>query len=158
MKLGNISEELKKLAIQTGSVFKMIINPYEGVIPKEESDKSRTKYFVVIGIDEESIQVGSLLINSEVNINMCHMIAQYQFCIYPENYQFLGDKYRYVDCYRIKELQFKRIISDGHYIDRIKPEDFKKVIQYVNNSPVNKPSTLKKYGIFIEKSSAPLML
>lgn len=152
MNLGDLSSQLKGLSIQLGSVFKMTLFPKDGVTPKNEGDVSRTKYFVVIGKDEDSILVGSLLINSDVNINMVHAIAPYQHCIYPKDYSFLGDKYRYIDCYRIKELQFDQIIESGEYIGTISEVDMYKAIDLANASPVNKPLTLMKYGIYKETS------
>lgn len=152
MNLGDLSSQLKGLSIQPGIVFKMTLFPKDGVTPKNEGDASRTKYFVVIGKDEDSILVGSLLINSDVNINMVHAIAPYQHCIYPKDYSFLGDKYRYIDCYRIKELQFDQIIESGEYIGTISEVDMYKAIDLANASPVNKPLTLMKFGIYKETS------
>ena len=151
MKLGDFSSKFKGMSIQPGSVFRMTLFPKDGVTPKNEGDKSRTKYFVVIGIDDESLLVGSLLINSDVNINLVHAIAPYQHCIYPKDYAFLGDKYRFIDCYRIKELSFAQIIEDGDYIGTVSAVDLDKAIDLANASPVNKPLTLKKFGIFKEK-------
>lgn len=154
MNLGDFSSQLKGISIQPGSVFKMTLFPKDGVTPKNEGDVSRTKYFVVIGKDEDSILVGSLLINSDVNINMIHAIAPYQHCIYPKDYSFLGNKYRYIDCYRIKELQFDQIIESGQYIGTISQVDMEKAIDLANASPVNKPLTLKKFGVYQEKDGS----
>lgn len=154
MNLGDFSSQLKGISIQPGSVFKMTLFPKDGVTPKNEGDVSRTKYFVVIGKDENSILVGSLLINSDVNINMIHAIAPYQHCIYPKDYSFLGNKYRYIDCYRIKELQFDQIIESGEYIGTISKVDMEKAIDLANASPVNKPLTLKKFGVYQEKDGS----
>lgn len=154
MNLGDFSSQLKGISIQPGSVFKMTLFPKDGVTPKNEGDVSRTKYFVVIGKDEDSILVGSLLINSDVNINMIHAIAPYQHCIYPKDYSFLGNKYRYIDCYRIKELQFDQIIESGEYIGTISKVDMEKAIDLANASPVNKPLTLKKFGVYQEKDGS----
>jgi hypothetical protein len=80
-------------------------------------------------------------------------IAPYQYCIYPKDYAFLGDKYRFIDCYRIKELSFDQIIEDGDYIGTISAEDLDKTIDLANASPVNKPLTLKKFGILKEQGN-----
>lgn len=154
MNLGDLSSQLKGISIQPGSVFKMTLFPKDGITLKNEGDVSRTKYFVVIGKDEDSILVGSLLINSDVNINMIHAIAPYQHCIYPKDYSFLGNKYRYIDCYRIKELQFDQIIESGEYIGAISKVDMDRAIDLANASPVNKPLTLKKFGVYQEKDGS----
>ena len=148
MKLGDFSTKFKGMSIQPGSVFRMTLFPKDGVIPKKEGETSRTKYFVVIGKDDESLLVGSLLINSDVNINLVSVIAPYQHCIYPKDYAFLGNQYRFIDCYRIKELNFNQIIDDGEYIGTISSVDLDQAINLANASPVNKPLTLRKYGIY----------
>ena len=153
MTLGDFSSKLKGMSIQPGCVFRMMLFPEEGVTPKNKGDKSRTKYFVVIGKDDESLIVGSLLINSDVNINLVRVIAPYQHCIYPEDYAFLGDKYRFIDCYRIKELSFEQIVEDGDYIGTISSIDLNKAIELANASPVNKPLTLKKFGVLKEQGN-----
>ena len=147
MKLGEFASQLKGMSIQPGSVFKMTLYPKDGVTPKNEGESSRTKYFVVIGKDEDSLLVGSLLINTDVNINLVHIIAPYQFCIYPKDYAFLGEKYRYIDCYRIKELGFDQIIAEGEFIDTITQADLEQAIELAKKSPVNKPTLLKRYGL-----------
>ena len=81
MNLGDLSSQLKGIFIQPGSILKMTLFPKDGVTPKNAGDTSRTKYFVVIGKDENSILVGSLLINSDINTNMAKIIAPYQHCI-----------------------------------------------------------------------------
>lgn len=154
MNLGDLSSQLKGVSIQPGCVFKMTLFPKDGITPKNEGDISRTKYFVVIGKDQDSILVGSLLINSEININMVKAIAPFQHCIYPKDYSFLGDKYRYIDCYRIKELQFNQIIESGEYIGTISEVDLNKAIDLTNASPVNKPQTLMKFGVLKEKGGS----
>ncbi len=148
MKVGNLNS-LKSLSIKAGCVFKMTLYPDDGVVPKKESDNSRTKYFVVLGKDENSILVGSVLINSAINATLINIIAEYQHCIYPSDYEFLMGKYRYVDCYKIKELNFDKIIDEVEFIGSINETDFSKIIKLVNKSPVNKPLTLKKFGIFL---------
>lgn len=148
MKLGDFSAKFKGISIQAGSVFRMTLFPKDGVTPKKVGEKSRIKYFVVIGKDEESLLVGSLLINSDVNINLVHVIAPYQHCIYPKDYAFLGEKYRFIDCYRIKELDYNQIVEEGDYVGSISSTDLNIIINLANASPVNKPLTLKKFGIF----------
>lgn len=151
MKLGDFSDQFKGLSVQPGSVFKMTLFPKDGITPKNEGDKSRTKYFVVLGKDEDSILVGSLLINTDVKINLIKVIAHYQHCIYPKDYQFLGVNNRYIDCYQIKEFQYRDIVADGEFIDTINQQDMDKAIQLANESPVNKPQILKKYNVMLEK-------
>lgn len=138
---------LKRMSLVPGSVFRMELFPEDGVTPKNDGDVSRNKYFVVLGIDNDSILVGSVLINSEINSSLIRVIAPYQHCIYPEDYEFLNDKFRYVDCFLIKELPFERILSSADYIGIINEADMSKIKELAVMSPANRPNVLKRYGL-----------
>lgn len=140
-------EILKRMSLVPGSVFRMELFPEDGVTPKNEGDISRHKYFVVLGIDNGSILVGSVLINSEINSSLIRVIAPYQHCIYPEDYQFLNNKFRYVDCFLIKELPFDRIMESAEYIGIINDADLSKIKELAISSPANRPNILKRYGL-----------
>lgn len=139
--------QLKSMSIQRGSVFRMELFPKDGVTSKNVGDISRNKYFVVLGVEQEKILVGSLLINTDINISKIHIIAPYQHCIYPETYDFLADKFRYVDCYLVKELLYERIMETAEYIGFINEEDMSKIVKLTLSSPANKPYILQKYGV-----------
>ena len=146
MELGDIAA-LKAHAIDVGSVFKMTLYPEDGVKPKNEGETSRDKRFVVIGKTQDSVLVGSLLINSEINDNIFIKIGPYQHCIYPDQYGFLNGKERYIDCYKIFEFNFDRIMEKGEYIGQIDPDDIEEAIKSAKSSPVNTPYTLKKFKL-----------
>ena len=147
MDLGGLSETLKSLAIEVGYVFKMTFYPEDGVTPKSKGDTSRDKYFVILGKDEEKVTVGNVLINSDINPSLAHVIYASQLCIYPEDYPFLGDKYRYVDCYQIKEISIERIQAEAQYIGMLNEEDIQKAKDLVRNSPAIPAAVLKKFGL-----------
>ena len=90
MALGHFSLDLKRMSIVKGSVFRMTLYPSEGVVPKHKSDISRDKYFVVLGIEGDNLLVGSLLINTQININLIEIIAPYQYLLTCESYEFLN--------------------------------------------------------------------
>ena len=108
---------------------------------------SRDKYFVVLGIDGDNILVGSLLINTNINVNFIDRIAPYQYLLSCATYSFLNEKSRYVDCYKIKELAYKRIIEEAEYIGILQEEDIDRIVEITISSPVHKPSQLKKYNL-----------
>lgn len=138
---------LKDMAIRRGSVFRMELFPQDGVTPKNEGDVSRHKYFVVLGVDSDKLLVGSLLINTEINTSMIRIIAPYQHCVYPERYAFLQGKFRYVDCYLIKEFSYDRVLKEAIYVGLIEDEDLEKIVELAQSSPANRPYVLRKYGI-----------
>lgn len=146
MELGEIAA-LKRHSIEVGSVFKMTLYPQDGVTPKNEGESSRDKYFVIIGKTTDGIVVGSLLINTNINDNLKDVIGPYQHCIHPDQYDFLNGKDRYIDCYRIKELTFERLLKDGIYIGQIETDDIAEATKLAKVSPVNNRHTLKKFSL-----------
>ena len=146
MELGDLAG-LKSLAIEVGSVFRMTMYPEDKVTPKNEGDMSRDKYFVVIGKTEESVVVGSLLINTNINSRMFNLIASYQHCISPASYSFLNGKERYISCYEIKMFPTERIIEKAEYIGILSQEDIDASIELAKTSPINDRRTLKMLNL-----------
>lgn len=62
-------EELSRLAAKTikiGDVYEITMTEVNGIKPKR-GDKSRDKYFVVLGFDSNGIAYGGVIINSQIN-------------------------------------------------------------------------------------------
>lgn len=146
MLLGDV-EALKTMQVKKGCVFRMVLYPEEGVVPKEVGQESRTKYFVILGYDPEGNYIGASLINSEINQKLGPKIAPYQLCIFPEKYDFLDGKPRYIDCYSIKSIPKQRIMNEGTYIGYIETEDFDRVCELLQGSPAVDTRTLQQYGL-----------
>ena len=108
-------------------------------------DKSRDKYFAIIGIDQDSVLVGSVLINTEINPKMFMKIATLQHRILPDDYDFLGGKERYIDCSSLFEIKYDRALYDADYIGILKEDDLSEIIRLTLTSPFIKKGKLKKY-------------
>ncbi len=145
--LGDFSKNLKTLSLKRGSVFKMELLPKDGVIPKNEGDKSRNKYFVVLGIDGNKVSVCSTLINTDINQKMFTWIAPYQHKILASDYEFLKGKDRYVDCFSFLEIDYDRILEAAEYKGTIKEEHMEEIIELLKTAPRVKANKLKKYGL-----------
>lgn len=146
MELGNLSE-LKALAINVGSVFKMTMFPEDSITPKNSGDTSRDKYFVVIGKTEDSVVVGSLLINTNINSRLYNIIGPYQHCLSPESYDFLNGKERYISCYEIKKFTTDRVVEKAVYIGRLDDDDILSSIELAKLSPANDKRTLRMFNL-----------
>lgn len=146
MLLGNL-ERLKNFQIRIGSVFRMTFYPQDRVTPKGQGAQSRIKYFVIVGIDANGDYIGASLINTNVNINFAAKIAPYQLCIYPDKYEFLDGKYRYVDGYAIKQIKKERIPNEAEYIGILEDDDIEKVRELLRKSPAMDTRTLRQFGI-----------
>lgn len=146
MDLGE-SSALKSLSLQVGSIFKMKLLPQDGVTPKNPGDIDRTKYFVVLGIDDSKVLVGSVLINSHINNKLFSIIGPYQHCIYEADYSFLTHEESFIDCFQVKEISYDRIINEAEYIGLIEDVDMVSVKELVISSPANRKFILKKFHI-----------
>lgn len=141
---------LKGMAVSPGSVFRMKFYPDDGVVPKNENDSSRDKYFVILGKDEEGGFVALSLINTEINENLKRRIGSFQYRISSANYDFLNGKDRFVDCYDMKEVTSVRIMDQDDYAGLINETDLNAVIKLVNDSPIVSVAKLKRFEIFKE--------
>lgn len=130
-----------------GDVFRMTLFPEDGVKPKHAGDMSRTKYFVVIGLDEGRVMAASLLVNSKINDRLFSIIGPYQHCIHSEDYSFLTKSESYVDCFRIKEISAERIIENADYVGRLNADDIDEILNLTVSSPNNRKGILKKYHL-----------
>ncbi len=133
--------------IRKGSVFKMTFLPVDGVKPKRPGEYDRTKYFVIIGVDNDRILVGSVLINSKINDKMYNRIADQQYRITQDDYDFLTKEESYIDCYSIKEISLEKVNREAEFIGIINENDFKEIKSLLHTSPVIAPATLKKFHI-----------
>lgn len=150
MEIGEL-HPLKVLAVKPGSVFRMRFYPQDGVVPKDEGDTSRDKYFVILGKNDDGNYVALSLINTEINENLKQRIGAFQYQISSSNYDFLNGKDRFVDCYDMKEVASERIVEQGDYAGLISETDLKAIIKLVNGSPIVSVAKLKRYVIYIEK-------
>lgn len=146
MELGDV-QALRSLVLKVGSIFRMTLLPEDGVIPKNLGDVDRTKYFVVLGIDDDSILVGSVLINSRINDRLFTVIGPYQHRICQMHYTFLTKEESYIDCYRIKEIGYDRILSEAEYVGLLDENDLADIISLTVSSPANKKLVLMKYHL-----------
>lgn len=150
MEIGEL-HPLKELAVKSGSVFRMRFYPQDGVVPKDESDTSRDKYFVILGKDSEGGYVALSLINTEINENLKKRIGVFQYQIDSSNYDFLNGKDRFIDCYDMKEVASERIVNQGDYAGLISETDMKAIVKLVNDSPIVSVAKLRRYGIYVEE-------
>lgn len=115
--------DLKSLAVCAGSVFRMTFTPRHGIVPKNPGDSSRDKYFVILGVSNDALLVGSLIINTEINVNLAPRIFPFQLKLKASRYDFLEGKDRYLDCYRIFPIEFEEVVNNAQYVGMIEDND-----------------------------------
>lgn len=141
------SRDLKSLVIRVGSVFYMECFPKDGVVPKSKDDKSRYKYLVIVGIDDDGNYIAASLINTDINKRLARIIEHYQFEIHPEQYEFLDGKCRYVDCYKMIIFDRRRILRDAGYIGYIEEGDIYEMRELMKSSPLIDQYTIEKFNL-----------
>lgn len=141
------SKALKTLSLKRGSVFKMELGPKDGVTPKNKEDVSRTKYFIVMGVDNGRVMVCSVLINSQINPKLFNIIGEYQHLINSSDYKFLNGKDRYIDCTKLIELQYNRVLDNAEYIGIVSEDLIKEIIDLLHKSPFIKPRVIREYNL-----------
>ena len=149
MEIGEL-RPLKEMAVKPGSVFRMRFFPQDGIVPKDVSDTSRDKYFVILGKNDEGDFVALSLINTEINENLKQRIGAFQYQISSTDYDFLNGRDRFVDCYDMKEVASERIVNQGNYAGLISQADMNAIIKLVNGSPIVSVAKLRRYGICVE--------
>lgn len=145
MEFKDFSMDLKRLSLKRGSVFKMTMFREDGIVPKGKNSVSRDKYFVVVGISDDSVLVGTLIINTEINTNFYNKIAPFQHRLKAEDYGYLGGKDRYVNCYELFEFSTDRIMEKAVYIGIIENIDINGIIDKIQSSPAIRKGVLRRY-------------
>lgn len=82
-------EALINSVVKRGSVFRMKLTRDEGVIPKNEGDTDRNKYFIILGFDDSGSAIGFVLINTKIHRDLSMDLQRLQYPIYPQKYSFL---------------------------------------------------------------------
>lgn len=64
----------------------------DGIVSKGDNTVSRDKYFVVIGVSDNSVWVETVIINTEINTNFYNKIAPFQHQLKAGDYDFFVAK------------------------------------------------------------------
>lgn len=141
------SEQLKDLArasIKIGDVYYMNMTVKNGIVPKDGYN-SRNKYFIVLGMDDAGNVYGGVIINSNINKNLNHIIRDYQMPIKCSKYKFLRYD-SYVDCTKLKIAYIEKF-KEWSYVGTILKEDTDLIIGTLRESPVESPDILEQFKL-----------
>jgi len=150
----NHSEELKNKGKQIsddsfsmGKVLRMALTEDDGIVLKN-SAVQRTKYFVVVGHDQDNGLIASLLVNSNVNENVINtkMLLDCQFPLRKNDYGFLHYD-SYLDCSELFELNKIKILQNGMEIGELTSRDRMLVVEHLRDSEVISAKLKKRYKI-----------
>lgn len=140
-------DKLKKLItsiIEVGDVYRVKMNPKDGVTPKE-GDDSRNKFFVVLGFDEQGNIYGGVIINSAINKNVSQSVKDYHMPISCKKYTFLVHD-SFVNCSNLKTKPLSEIVH-SQKIGKIDDDDVELIKETIKSSPNEKKAKLKQFGL-----------
>ena len=146
--LSDKSKQSLLSVVEKGDIIRMELTLEEGVVPKNEGDESRNKYFVVLAKTDDGKLIGFVLINSKINSNLSLPLQELHYPLSVSKYPFL-QKNRFVDCAELKEIsidaftQRYKCTSFG----KIEEEDLNLIIDAVISSPRETTKHLKKFGL-----------
>lgn len=140
-------EELSRLASRTvriGDVYEIKMTEANGIKPKP-GDKSRNKYFVVLGFDSNGIAYGGVIINSQINKNLPGYIKMYHMPIRQSKYPFLRYD-SFVDCVQLK-MAYPHKFNEWDYLGEIDERDVELIIGTIKESPRESAEHLAQFGL-----------
>lgn len=140
-------EELSRLAAKTikiGDVYEITMTEVNGIKSKR-GDKSRDKYFVVLGFDSNGIAYGGVIINAQINKNLPGYIKMYHMPIRQSKYPFL--KYdSFIDCVQLK-ITHPNKFDEWNYLGEIDEYDVQLIIGTIKESPRESAARLAQFGL-----------
>lgn len=140
-------EELARLATQTvsvGDVYEITMTEANGIRPKP-GDKSRDKYFVVLGFDSDGVAYGGVIINSNINKNLPGHLKMYHMPLKKSKYSFLRYD-SFVDCLQLKTA-YPNKFNEWRFLGKIDEFDVGLIIGTIKESPRESAEHLALYGI-----------
>ena len=130
--------------VKIGNVYRISMTEEDGVKPKA-GDKSRNKFFIVLGFDNDGTVYGGVIINSEINKHLPPNIKIYHMPIMRAKYPFL-DYDSFVDCLRLKTANPNKF-SKWKYLGDMDEYDLSLIIGTIKESPVENIERLTKFGL-----------
>ncbi len=143
--LGDLADKLIQNSLKIGDVHMLVLDESNGITPKAD-DKTRNKFFVVLGFDKDGNVIGGLVINSNINPKLPTIITDYHLPVSTEQCPFLKHK-SFVNCSRLitaNRNKFDRNTYRGEIKDA---ELMGHIINTVKESPTANKKMLKDFGI-----------
>lgn len=135
---------IAKNTVKVGDVYRIKMDERNGIKPKA-GDKSRNKYFIVLGFDSEGNAYGGVIINSEINPNIPQSMKNCHLHIECSKYSFL-DHDSYVDCSKLKIANIEKF-GKWQYLGFFSLEDVQLITTTIQGSPNETKEHLAMFGL-----------
>lgn len=143
--LGAKADQLTQNNINVGDIHLLKLDKSNGITTKN-GDKTRDKFFIVLGFDEEGNVIGGLVINSSINYNLPTVITDYQLPVTVEQFPFL--KYNsFINCSKIIIAKRSKFTKDTYRGAISDDEMLELIIDTVKESPTVNKKQLEEFGI-----------
>lgn len=138
-------------SVEEGDVYRFRLTPEEGVVPKNEGDVERNKYFIVVGKDKEGNAFGFVLINTNVNPHLPECRRKLHYLLNASDYEFLNGQDRFVDCSDFKKIskeRFSEVFSGDKMKGHINENDMAAIKEAICSYENISVKMLKRFGLF----------
>lgn len=143
--LGDQADKLAQDNINVGDIHYLKLDKTNGITPKN-GDKSRDKFFIVLGFDSEGNILGGVVINSNINYNLSSEITDYYLPVKVEQFPFL--KYNsFVNCSKLIIAKREKFNKDTYRGTISDAEMFELIVDTVKESPTVNKKQLGEFGI-----------
>ncbi len=142
--LGDFADEIARDTIKIGDVHLLVLDRNNGITPKD-GEKTRNKFFVVLGFDKDGNVIGGVVINSKINNKLPNAITDYQLPITVKQCPFL-DHNSYVNCSRLMVAERTKF-NGKTYRGEMSDELMELIIGTVKESPTMNKRMLADFGI-----------
>ena len=140
----DVINSIASQSVEQGNVYRIELDRSNGVVPKH-GDASRNKFFIVLGYDSSGFVYGGLVINSAINKSLNYRLQQLMMPISASQYGFLSHN-SFVDCTKIMTVNTGKFLQ-WKYLGRLNDEDVELAIGTLEDSPLIKNETLKRFNL-----------
>lgn len=140
----DVMVSLANAHVDIGNVYASRMDETNGITPKNGA-KDRRKFFVVLGVDDEGIIYGGVVINHAINPKISPKKQHLHYPIAKSKYSFLEED-SFVNCVDLKILPLEKLLL-SEFLGNIQENDLENITMLVIQSPFCDSATLERFHI-----------
>lgn len=121
------------------------LNEDNGITPKK-GDRTRDKFFIILGFDEGGNIIGGVIINSNINYKLPDYITDYLMPVTVKQFPFLNHN-SFIDCSKIIIAERTCFTKDTYRGVITNQEMLDLIIGTIKESPTVNKKELENFGI-----------
>lgn len=130
--------------LSCGDVVYVRLDRNDGIIPKD-GDTYRSKYLVVLGINNGYALLGGVVINSNINPHLSQEIKDYHYRISQHEHPFLAYD-SFVNCSQLIKTPISKL-THAQIVGRIVENELKVILGAVRECPRIRRAELRMFDI-----------